>query len=251
MIVSTFWISASTSFRCSALSNAIFWIASLVGLYADHLVETKKSPFLTKCKIQNDVFISGNDLRDLILLASLNMLFVSIFLCCPMYEFLWDQLHSSNRLVDSDEWIWQQELLLKLPVHLLVADLGFYLIHCKLHYSPWLYKHIHKIHHRFPAPTAMASVYAHPVEFCLGNLLPIYMGPILTNAHPKTCYIWWCMSILGTCKGHSGYRILGHADYHEEHHYYYKHNYGGMYVSDFLFGTLATNKGLYYGKKRS
>lgn len=67
-----------------------------------------------------------------------------------------------------------------------------------LHSSSWLCMHIHKVHHRFPAPTGMASVYAHPVEFCLANVLPIYLGPILANAHPKTCYIWWCMSILGT-----------------------------------------------------
>lgn len=88
----------------------------------------------------------------------------------------------------------------------------------------------------------MACVYTHPLEFSFANALPIYLGPILTNAHPQTCYIWWSLAMAGTCKGHSGYRILGHADYHEEHHYYNKHNYGATYLSDFLFGTLTTKE---------
>ena len=45
--------------------------------------------------------------------------------------------------------------------------------------------------------------------------------------------------MLGTCKGHCGYRIFGHADYHEEHHVLYKYNYGGMGLLDYLFGTTA------------
>ena len=73
-----------------------------------------------------------------------------------------------------------------------------------------------------------------------GNILPIYLGPmVFTNAHPITCYIWWSLAMLGTCKGHCGYRIFGHADYHEEHHVLYKYNYGGMGLLDYLFGTTA------------
>lgn len=82
---------------------------------------------------------------------------------------------------------------------------------------------------------------AHPLEFLVGNLLPIYLGPIITNAHPLTSYFWFAAAIIGTCKGHSGYRIFGCADYHDEHHFYYKYIYGGIYVLDFLIGTMKVS----------
>lgn len=33
----------------------------------------------------------------------------------------------------------------------------------KLMHHPWIYKRIHKKHHEFIAPVAMAAVYAHPL----------------------------------------------------------------------------------------
>jgi len=103
--------------------------------------------------------------------------------------------------------IWQREILVKLPIQALVAEGSFYLVHVFLSTSlnvVSLQSHtIHKVHHRFIAPTAMACVYAHPIEFAIGNILPIYIGCMLTNAHPKLCYyIWFPMAMAGTCKGH-------------------------------------------------
>jgi sterol desaturase/sphingolipid hydroxylase (fatty acid hydroxylase superfamily) len=257
------WNLSTVSFRCSLLSNIVFWIASFLGLYADHLVATtttatatsSSSPpveWLSRCKIQPKQIISGKDRDDLIKLAFFNMVFVACFICCPLYEWAWNELqngdgynNSSNsnrrrRLTDDDDWtsIWKSEILIKLPIHALVAEVSFFVVHGCLHYSPTLYNHIHSVHHRFRAPTAMACVYAHPFEFAIGNVLPIYLGPmVVTNAHPYTCYIWWGLAMLGTCKGHCGYRILGHSDGHEEHHIFYKYNYGGMGLLDHLVGT--------------
>mmetsp|Transcript_8135 Transcript_8135/g.11723 ORF Transcript_8135/g.11723 Transcript_8135/m.11723 type:complete len:182 (+) Transcript_8135:281-826(+) len=169
------------------------------------------------------------------------MTFMTFCICCPLYQFLWSSIQSDeHRQTESDVWNLKEELLFKFPLHALVAEAWFYGVHYLLHYSPWLYKHIHKVHHRFKAPTAMTCVYSHPLEFAIGSIFPIYLGPMLTNAHPKSCYLWFSMAILGTLKGHCGYRILGHADYHDEHHsFYLKNNYGGMSLSDYLLGTLA------------
>jgi methylsterol monooxygenase len=36
---------------------------------------------------------------------------------------------------------------------------------------------IHKQHHDFKQPFGIASVYAHPIEHVLSNLLPVLAGP--------------------------------------------------------------------------
>ncbi len=228
---------SSVSFKCVVVANVGFWVISFIGLYADSLVASNQSRWLTAAKIRPTQFISGNERRDLIMLTAFNMLIIAPLISAPFCEMLWDRRNGEHRLTEEDEWVWQIELLRKIPVHFIVTELGFYMIHIVMHSQPVLYKHVHKVHHRFQAPTAMACVYAHPLEFLVGNLLPIFLGPILTNAHPFTSYLWVTAAITSTCKGHSGYRILGHVDYHEEHHYFYKYNYGGMYVLDTLFGT--------------
>ncbi|KAJ6450154.1 hypothetical protein C8R45DRAFT_849223 [Mycena sanguinolenta] len=42
-------------------------------------------------------------------------------------------------------------------------DMFHYFAHQALHYGP-LYKHIHKIHHKYSAPFGLAAEYAHPAE---------------------------------------------------------------------------------------
>lgn len=255
--------SVRLSFRCSMVSNAVFWIASGLCLWADHLVATQSetqwkskskirkhiSKTLKSCKIQPNRIILGRDRSDLITLAFFNMVFVACFICCPLYGYLWNKIQAQTNaqtypLIAEKDWnlIWKDELLVKLPIHALVAEVSFYILHGLLHWSPFLYRHVHKVHHRFPAPTAMTCVYAHPVEFALGNVLPIYLGPIFCNAHPTTCYLWWALAMLGTCKGHCGYRIMGHEDDHEDHHLLYKYNYGGMGLLDRMLGTTPPKR---------
>mmetsp|Transcript_10494 Transcript_10494/g.16082 ORF Transcript_10494/g.16082 Transcript_10494/m.16082 type:complete len:266 (-) Transcript_10494:229-1026(-) len=237
----------TVSYKCCLIANIIFWIGSLLGFFADFLVATQGSPLLARCKLQPHLTISGKEKRDLILLTCFNMTFMTFCVCCPLYEHIWSSLYEqsdnhNNRQTEKDVWNWRQEFFFKFPLHALATECGFYSTHYLFHHSPWLYKHIHKVHHRFQAPTAMTCVYAHPVEFAISNLLPIFLGPILTNAHPWSCYIWFAMAMFGTLKGHSGYRILGHSDYHEEHHSFYKYNYGGMKFLDYTLGTMAPSK---------
>ena len=180
------WDGGSVSWKCAVASNVVFWPLSLLGLWVDHAAATRISSVMAHCKLQPDVHLNSGEIRDLILLAALNMLFVAPFLCCPVFEWFWDCIQGSNRLSETDEFLWRKELLIKLPVHALVAEGAFYLVHILLHRSAFLYRHIHKVHHRFVAPTVMACVYAHPLEFAVGNIFPIYLGGILSNAHPTT-----------------------------------------------------------------
>lgn len=249
------------SVRCSLISNLVFWIASFFGLWTDQLVYNlnfcptvkwknenrpkhassyyqRLSKYFKSCKNQPNRFIRGKDRADLVRLAFFNMVIMALFVCCPLFGYIWDQIKTKRTLQDLNySVIWKRELFVKLPIHALLAEVAFYAFHGFLHWSPVFYKHVHKIHHRFTAPTAMACVYAHPLEFVFGNVLPIYLGPILCDSHPITCYLWWGLAMLGTCKGHSGYTIMGHRDNHEDHHLLYRYNYGGMGLLDRILRT--------------
>ena len=80
--------------------------------------------------------------------------------------------------------------------------------HQALHWGP-LYKHIHKIHHQYPAPFGLAAEYAHPAEvFILGT--GTILGPILYcmfrhDLHIFTVYIWITLRLFQAIDAHSGY----------------------------------------------
>ena len=60
--------------------------------------------------------------------------------------------------------------LIKFIGCVVVVEVWFYFTHYALHH-PALYSKIHKLHHRFKAPVAVASMYAHPIEFAVGKNL--------------------------------------------------------------------------------
>ena len=80
--------------------------------------------------------------------------------------------------------------------------------HRDLHVGP-LYKYIHKIHHKYPAPFGLAAEYAHPAEvFILGT--GTLIGPLLYcffrgDLHIVTVYIWIMLRLFQTIDAHSGY----------------------------------------------
>jgi methylsterol monooxygenase len=72
-----------------------------------------------------------------------------------------------------------------------------------------LYKHIHKLHHKYSAPFGLAAEYAHPAEvFILGT--GTIAGPILycwytRNLHIFTVYVWITLRLFQAIDAHSGY----------------------------------------------
>ncbi|KAF8324823.1 hypothetical protein F5887DRAFT_1021676 [Amanita rubescens] len=87
-------------------------------------------------------------------------------------------------------------------------DFFHFLAHQALHIGV-LYKHIHKIHHKYSAPFGLAAEYAHPAEvFILGT--GTIAGPILycyftRNLHILTVYVWITLRLFQAIDAHSGY----------------------------------------------
>jgi methylsterol monooxygenase len=129
-----------------------------------------------------------------------------------------------------------------LLVAVVSTELFFFYSHWLLH-TPYFYSSVHKIHHEFRSPIALAAAYAHPLEFLVGNVLSVAAGCILVRSHLVTFWIWAIVAIIGTQYHHCGFRTPLHIwfdhepDFHDYHHEIFVGNYGLLGLLDRIHGT--------------
>ncbi|KAF8540823.1 C-4 methylsterol oxidase [Trichophaea hybrida] len=98
-----------------------------------------------------------------------------------------------------------------------LCEIIFYFFHQLLH-KPALYRKIHKTHHSFTAPIALAAQYSHPIEYVLTCYLPIMLPPVVVRANVVS--LWTFVGVVGfeSCTVHSGFRMGRLAEKHDRHH---------------------------------
>ncbi|KAL4660020.1 fatty acid hydroxylase domain-containing protein 2 [Arapaima gigas] len=213
------------------LFNALFMVADLTG----------KPNFITRYRIQMD---KNNPVDSMKLWqAARKVLANQVFLSIPMlvvtYEVMRWRGNPCNPELPTFHWV-----LLELAICGLLEEIFFYYSHrqalaFELFHHPVIYKHVHKIHHEWTAPVGVVSLYAHPLEHVLSNMMPALIGPVLLGSHLATTSLWFTIALLVTTVSHCGYHLplLPSPEFHDFHHLKFNQCYGVLGVLDRLHGT--------------
>ena len=122
---------------------------------------------------------------------------------------------------------------------LLFAECITYYVHRLLHTS-WCFARIHRQHHLFVKPNALAALYGSPIETLLCHMPSLVVGPYLTGMSTLQLCIWaWAACVNSLC-AHSGITDAswGGAQ-HDLHHSRHRVNYSFLTLLDKVHGTYA------------
>ncbi|KAK4512645.1 uncharacterized protein ATC70_003349 [Mucor velutinosus] len=128
------------------------------------------------------------------------------------------------------EWLY---LAASVPSFLFFTDCGIYWFHRWMHH-PLIYKHLHKLHHKWVIPTPFASHAFNPCDGFLQSLpyhLYVFMIPM-----NKYLYLfmftfvnfWTVMIHDGEFISHSS--VINTSAHHFVHHVYFNYNYGQYFT---------------------
>jgi Delta7-sterol 5-desaturase len=148
-------------------------------------------------------------------------------------------------------------LILAFPLMLLMHDTYFYWAHRLMHH-PALFKRVHLVHHKSTNPSPWAAYSFHPFEAMIESLIFVvflFTIPVHT-IHLMTFFVF---SLVYNVYGHLGFELypkgfnrhwlgrwLNTSICHNQHHQYFKGNYGLYFtIWDRLMGTLRED----YDKK--
>ena len=133
-------------------------------------------------------------------------------------------------------------LALVMPI---IHETHFYLIHRLIH-TPFLYKHVHSIHHNSVNPLPYSSLSMHPVELLL--YLGMAFWHLIIPSNPILAMYQLHRAGFGAISGHIGFdkieagkkvAVETHAYIHYLHHKHFEVNYGdGLVPFDKWFDTF-------------
>jgi sterol desaturase/sphingolipid hydroxylase (fatty acid hydroxylase superfamily) len=134
------------------------------------------------------------------------------------------------------------EMFVTFSLAVVFEEFLFYYSHRLMH-VPFFYANVHKVHHSYKAPHAIASLYAHPFEAFTANLIAMNLPLFVCNFHLLTFYIAISLGWMSSLVGHCGYDLpilslfIPKHDFHDLHHERFTGNFGTAGWLDWLAGT--------------
>lgn len=129
-------------------------------------------------------------------------------------------------------------------------DTWFYWWHRAMHIEPW-YRLSHKVHHGSITPNPVTSLSMNPIEGVIEGLwLPVLTAAV--TLHKETMIFVVPTAVIMGQYVHCGFELLPRwwnrswltkwfitATFHDQHHRYFKGNYGGFTpIWDYICGTV-------------
>lgn len=192
-------------------------------------------------KIQSKRFLSPKLQRTAILTGSRNMALSGVPTGVLVYGVV-DGGVKTAIYTDVAEYGWAYTVGMTV-VLFVTQDFIAYWTHRAFH-TKFLYRHVHRFHHRFGAPSPYVAAAIHPAEFLtlqLASLVPIIFIPF----HVVSVVCIFLYVLIFNIIDHSGIRIVSALPwqppsmYHDDHHRYFHVNYGQhLMIWDRLHGTL-------------
>ena len=134
-----------------------------------------------------------------------NQFFITVpFLC--LVEFIW--MNKKQQFVENDGknifelFLYAVNDIAQLFIMIQIEEVIFYVIHRFILHSSWGYKYIHHIHHQFKIPNPFASIYAHPIEHILQNLLPLFLAWYVVGASIRMAVVWIILATINSNRAH-------------------------------------------------
>jgi len=134
---------------------------------------------------------------------------------------------------------------------LIVDDFFFYILHRGMHESKYIYKKIHKIHHRANVPIPFEYIYVHPLEWMSGMLGPFIGMYIMGGIAFESYCMYLIVRNIHEIHIHSGIKtsfifnmipFYGKNEHHDMHHAKRHGNYASTFtIWDHLFNTKFKN----------
>lgn len=187
-------------------------------------------------------------LKDYFREVSYSLISMSIFACVAAtvlvilkpYTLLFDEVFAYGKVY------YGLSFLLMVILH----DTYFYWMHRMMHH-PFLYKHIHLVHHKSTNPSPWTAYAFHPLEAVLEAGIFVLIA-FLIPAHISTIILFFLFQIIYNVYGHLGWELYGNklnnhflgkwintSVSHNQHHQFFHGNYGLYFTFwDRMMGTL-------------